>query len=257
MEYFDLAIVFDKNQIIREGLVKVLSESGCKTTLGFGRIDEINAADIEQTDNVLFLVDPGKDDHKVNDWVASLSEQHPNSRIVVFSHSYSDTHMAMALEGGAAAYLLTNIGCEEFVKSLEVIALGGHVVPDQALQHFANYLKERSANAKAIPQPNIDQGNSSFNLLSNRELDILRSVSQGMSNKLIARQWNITEATVKVHVKAILRKIGAKNRTEAAYWAWYHGLQELFSSANGSGTSSALRCDDAARPVADSGIMTS
>ena len=248
MEYFDLAIVFEKNQITREGLVKVLSESGCKTTLGFGRIDEINAADIEQTDNVLFLVDPGKGDHEVNDCVASLSEQHPNSRIVVFSHSYSDTHMAMALEGGAAAYLLTNIGCEEFVKSLEVIALGGHVVPDQALKHFANYHKESSGNMKASPQPNVEQGISSFNLLSKRELEVLRGVSRGMSNKLIARQWGITEATVKVHVKAILRKTQAKNRTEAAYWAFDHGLQEFGSSSNGSGTSSHRH--DAARPFA-------
>ncbi len=222
--------------------IKVLSESGCKTCLGFGGIDEFNAADIEQADNVLFLVDPGKEEQKVTDCVASLSEQHPNSRIVVFSHSYSDTHMAMALKGGAAAYLLTNIGCEEFVKSLEVIALGGHVVPDQTLKHFANYLKKPSANGKASLQPNGDPGISSFDVLSNRELEILRGLSQGMSNKLIARQWDITEATVKVHVKAILRKIQAKNRTEAAYWAWDHGLQEFGSSGNGSGNGSGTSC---------------
>ena len=255
MEYFDLAIVFDKNQIMREGLIKVLSKWGCKTSLGFGGVDEINAADIEQADNVLFLVDPGKDEQKVTDCVASLSEQHPNSRIVVFSHSYSDTHMAMALEGGAAAYLLTDIGCEEFVKSLEVIALGGHVVPDQALKYFANYVKAPSANTKASPQPNVDQGISSFNLLSKRELEVLRGVSRGMSNKLIARQWDITEATVKVHVKAILRKTQAKNRTEAAYWAWDHGLQEFGSSSNGSGTNS--HRDDAARPFAAKGMIMS
>ena len=53
-----------------------------------------------------------------------------------------------------------------------------------------------------------------------REQEILSCIGRGMSNKLIAREWNISESTVKVHVKAILRKIRVKNRTEAALWAW-------------------------------------
>jgi len=218
---FDLALVLEKNQILRMGLIKVLSESGCKTCFGFGGIDEIKTGDIEPTNNVLILVDPGDDEQKVINCVASLSNQLPNSRIVVFSDSYSDAHIAAALEGGAVAYLLTSISCEELVKSIEVIALGGHIVPHQALKHFVSYFKKPCANGKPNPRPQVNN----LSIFSSRELEIMRGLSQGMSNKLIARQWNIAEATVKVHVKAILRKIKVKNRTEAACWAWNNGLR--------------------------------
>ena len=78
-----------------------------------------------------------------------------------------------------------------------------------------------------LGQPDVDQGTEiSHNVdevsprgLSARETVILRCLMQGDSNKLIARRFDITEATVKVHVKAILRKIHAKNRTQAAIWA--------------------------------------
>ena len=64
---------------------------------------------------------------------------------------------------------------------------------------------------------------------------MIRCLSQGKSNKLIARQWGISEATVKVHVKAILRKVHLKNRTEAALWARDHGImvEQALPSVNG------------------------
>jgi two-component system nitrate/nitrite response regulator NarL len=70
-------------------------------------------------------------------------------------------------------------------------------------------------------------------ILSGREVEVIRCLSQGKSNKFIARQWGISEATVKVHVKAILRKIHLSNRTEAALWARDHGLSVEQALANG------------------------
>ena len=60
--------------------------------------------------------------------------------------------------------------------------------------------------------------------LSQRELDIIRRVADGHSNKIIAKDLAITEATVKVHLKTVLRKLGAANRTQVAIWAVQHGL---------------------------------
>src|SRR5262249_11302415 len=60
--------------------------------------------------------------------------------------------------------------------------------------------------------------------LSPRERQILISIAEGKSNKLIARQFSLTESTVKVHLKAVLRKLGKQNRTQAAIWAIEHGL---------------------------------
>ena len=66
--------------------------------------------------------------------------------------------------------------------------------------------------------------------LSGRELEILRHLANGEPNKVIANDLDITEATVKVHVKGILRKIGAANRTQAAIWAIHNGLNPVFSA---------------------------
>jgi len=65
----------------------------------------------------------------------------------------------------------------------------------------------------------IDLSDLRSHSLSSRECEILRCLMEGAPNKLIARQFGLTEATVKVHVKAILRKTGMKNRTQAAMWA--------------------------------------
>ena len=68
-----------------------------------------------------------------------------------------------------------------------------------------------------------------------REQEILSCIGRGMSNKLIAREWNISESTVKVHVKAILRKIRVKNRTEAALWAWDKNISRRVVPHSGEG----------------------
>ena len=64
--------------------------------------------------------------------------------------------------------------------------------------------------------------------LSAREFEILRHLASGRANKVIANDLKITEATVKVHVKGILRKIGATNRTQAALWAIHNGLRPIY-----------------------------
>jgi two-component system nitrate/nitrite response regulator NarL len=69
--------------------------------------------------------------------------------------------------------------------------------------------------------------------LSPRERQILICVAEGKSNKLIARQYSLSEATVKVHLKAVLRKLGKHNRTEAAIWAVEHGFQNHFPEHSG------------------------
>jgi two-component system nitrate/nitrite response regulator NarL len=63
--------------------------------------------------------------------------------------------------------------------------------------------------------------------LPGREFEILRHLASGRPNKVIANDLNITEATVKVHVKGVLRKIGAANRTQAAIWALHNGLKPI------------------------------
>jgi two-component system nitrate/nitrite response regulator NarL len=108
---------------------------------------------------------------------------------------------------------------EVLIKSFELVMLGETVMPsavlrsimDEAAQHRNQPLQGNSAEPKLSELTTCK--------LSAREAQILNCLREGAPNKVIARKLDITEATIKVHVKAILRKIGATNRTQAAMWA--------------------------------------
>jgi two-component system, NarL family, nitrate/nitrite response regulator NarL len=220
-------IVLQPYPILREGLVRVLSESSGMNCIGFGSVPEIGAVAVDVSKRVIFLVDLGQDSSAETQGIVSLKERFPDCAVVVLSEQYSQCHLLNALESGACGYLTKDIGCETLIKYLELVAQGERVFPTQALQLL--YSKEflNTCKAQVVAEPQ--------RILSGREVEVIRCLSQGKSNKFIARQWGISEATVKVHVKAILRKIDLKNRTEAALWARDHGIsvEQALPSVNG------------------------
>jgi len=161
--------------------------------------------------------------------VASLTEQ--DRRVVVLADQFRPEEVIAAIEAGAVGYLLKNeIAPDVLVKSLELVLLGGVVIP----QGFTKPLKDRAQRqpdtvpAVQVPktalaggQPESTRGAAQTDdlaRLSNREQMILMQLMQGASNKDIARELDIAESTVKVHVKSLLRKIRVANRTQAATW---------------------------------------
>ena len=148
--------------------------------------------------------------------------------------------MFAVIEAGADGYLLKNeISPHALVKSLELVwAAGGVVIP----QEFAKLLKDR-AQLDTDPavrdletvsdgrQPRLASDaaqTDDVGRLSSREQMVLRELTQGASNKQIARDLSIAEGTVKVHVKSLLRKIRVCNRTQAATWALEHWHRTRF-----------------------------
>jgi two-component system nitrate/nitrite response regulator NarL len=155
-----------------------------------------------------------------DDWLESLKvlrSAAPESRIVVLSNALAAPALAGALDAGADGYLLKNISLQGLTQSLELAMLGEKVFPTQ----LATLLAEGRANSE---RP-MFRGNSRPNGLSERETAILRCLVSGYPNKVIADQLQMTEASVKVHLKAVLRKIQASNRTQAAIWAINNGFQ--------------------------------
>jgi two-component system, NarL family, nitrate/nitrite response regulator NarL len=211
------AIVVEPNEIFRQGLVRIISQAGCPDCLGFQSSEQIEAVADPSWNKGLFLVNFGREGEDVARGVTFLKARRPESQIVVLSENYSHAQILGAIKAGASGYILSSMGSEAFVKSLELIALGQHVIPPQALELLV--AGERVA-ADRILRVERQRSPAHSGLLSTREQEILTCIGRGMSNKLIAREWNISESTVKVHVKAILRKIRVKNRTEAALWAW-------------------------------------
>jgi two-component system nitrate/nitrite response regulator NarL len=127
-----------------------------------------------------------------------------------------------AFRAGANGYFVDIMTCDVFTKSMELVIMGETIFPPAFLSFVLDpegaLLGEaapRGENNQAMP---IRTKDTFAPQLSTREKLILRCLIEGDSNKCIARKINIAEATVKVHVKAILRKIRVQNRTQAAIW---------------------------------------
>ncbi len=141
-----------------------------------------------------------------------LRQSGAKSRIIVFSVSDSQEDVVEALRLGADGYLLKDMEPEILLQSLQQAAQGKMVL---------------SEGLNAILAHNLREGNSqpdrALSQLTPRERDIFRLIAQGLPNKTIGRRLNISESTVKVHVKHLLKKMQLKSRVEAAIWAIQQG----------------------------------
>ena len=128
-------------------------------------------------------------------------------RIVVFSVSNHEEDVVTALKRGADGYLLKDMEPEDLLKALHQAAAGEMVLSEALTPVLAASLRAN----RATTERDVNQ-------LTPRERDILKLIAQGLPNKMIARRLDITESTVKVHVKHMLKKMKLKSRVEAAVW---------------------------------------
>jgi len=139
--------------------------------------------------------------------------------VVMLTMSREDADLSAALRAGAQGYLLKDIEPEELVPALEAALQGSNVVARELVGSLARLVR-----GDVAPQPAPPRTAAPFAELTPRELEILECIADGSSNKMIARSLEITDGTVKLHVKAILRKLGLRSRVEAAVSAVEHGL---------------------------------
>ncbi len=210
MTHVERAVVIDGNAIFREGLARILPDALKLECEGFERLDQLNVS-LRELRGTLFLVDfgPGEDD--IANGIDHIKNTYRDAQVVVLSERYSDVHMLGAFKAGACGYILKQTKGEAIIRSLQLICLGEHVFPVR----FVDWLTVSGGHDEL----NKQDRDEILELLSPRELEVFAVLCEGKSNKVIARRCGITEATVKVHVKAILRKLKAQNRTEAAVWA--------------------------------------
>lgn len=165
--------------------------------------------------------------------VGELRARYPYLRVVMLSERFDPEELLASFEAGGDGYLLKHeISPDALLKSLDLVLSGEAIVP----QGFARLIRDRmqlpprlpgrpaEAALAALPARPPIEGLPVYDVrLSEREQTILSLLTRGASNKLIARELQIAEATVKVHVKSLLRKLRAKNRTQAAMWAMEQG----------------------------------
>jgi two-component system nitrate/nitrite response regulator NarL len=143
--------------------------------------------------------------------IAYLRAMEPSCRIAVLGDTLDQAQLTACFAAGADGFLLKDISPDTLIESLRLVALGEKVYPSSLSELF-------SGNHAGLGETND---------LSERERDILRCLMNGDSNKRIANRLNITEATVKVHLKSVLRKTRTANRTQAAIWAHQQGMHKV------------------------------
>jgi two-component system, NarL family, nitrate/nitrite response regulator NarL len=213
--------ILQSDGLFREGLRLLLSRTrfrphGCA-------IDLEDLSDVPYDRPVLFIVAVGADQAVI---CSKIRSQYPLAFIVAVADESNPRSLATALEDGANAALFNSVSSEDLVSTLQAVINGKLVLIDARLWQIDLQPKpeERLPPLLANDEPLEVVDEPRGLKLSARETAILQRIVQGDSNKHVARFFKIAEPTVKAHVKAIFRKIGANNRTQAAIWAMNHRL---------------------------------
>jgi two-component system nitrate/nitrite response regulator NarL len=167
----------------------------------------------------LFIVDASNSSQDTLEIIRRLKVQQTDARVVVVASHFDVSFVRLGIDAGVDGFCLATSDREVLIKSLELIMLGEKVVPGALIHSMLNEMTSDAGREQSSPIAEPLQIEPGMHKLSNREAEILQCLMRGEPNKVIAKKLDITEATIKVHVKAILRKIGAANRTQAAMWA--------------------------------------
>ena len=163
--------------------------------------------------------------------IRRLRQQQPAARVIVFTAFDNDERIIHAVQAGANGYLLKGAPREEIFKAIRITMEGGSllqpVVASKLLRHMGH---QPVAGSQSSSSHHLaTQHMPPYEALTERELEVLNLLAQGMPNKEIASQLVISERTAKFHVSSIMGKLGATNRTEAVSLAAQKGLITLHS----------------------------
>jgi len=149
-----------------------------------------------------------------------IVDQHPDVRVIMLTSYAEDEMLFSAIRAGASGYVLKQIASEELVKAIEAVGRGEALldpaVTQRVFQEVRRAVKEEEASA--------------FQHLSQQEKHVLLLVSEGKTNREIAKNLFLGEGTVRNYVSSILSKLGVNNRAEAAAYAVEHNLREYIST---------------------------
>jgi len=156
------------------------------------------------------LVMPGMDGVEATRRVKDVS---PRSQIIVLTSYHQDEHIFPALQAGAISYLLKDVKAGELVDAIRRAAQGEATLHPRVAARVI----------QAFRGGDLDQS-SPFTTLTERELDVIKLIARGLTNRKIAEELVISEGTVKGHVSNILSKLHLADRTQAAVYAWQEGI---------------------------------
>ncbi len=205
-------LLIDDHPMLRNGVKQLIALDASLQLTGEASDGVQGVALAEQHDPDLILLDLNMPGMNGLDTLIQLRTIDLSGRIVVFSVSNNEEDVVNALKHGADGYLLKDMEPEDLLKALHQAAAGQMVLSEK----LTNVLVASLRDSRVAEERDVEQ-------LTRRERDILQLITLGMTNKAIARKLSITESTVKVHVKHLLKKMKLRSRVEAAVWALQNG----------------------------------
>lgn len=204
-------VTIDDHPLFRKGLADLIGMDPTLTLLGEAANGEEGLKLAKEKQPDLILLDINMKGMSGIETLRAIKQEDLDARVLMLTVSDNEEDVVAALQLGADGYLLKDMEPEDILDSLRLAAQGKVVISNGLTQLLAQALR--------------DPGESTANVtssLTTRERQILEQLALGLSNKLIAAKLNISEGTVKVHVKNLLKKLGLHSRMEAAVWALKH-----------------------------------
>jgi DNA-binding NarL/FixJ family response regulator len=200
-------LIVDDHPLIREGVAAVLSGQTDMSLVGEATTGREAIESFRRHLPDVTLMDLRMPDMNGIDAITVIRSEFPAARIVVLTTYAGDVQALGALKAGASGYLLKNMLRKDLLETIRAVHAGKRRIPPEIATDIAEHAAEDSLTA--------------------REIEVLRGVAAGKSNKLIAVQLDITESTVKAHMKSILPKLGASDRTHAVMIALKRGILDV------------------------------
>jgi DNA-binding NarL/FixJ family response regulator len=200
-------LIVDDHPILREGLVTIIESQSDLSVVGEAATGKEAIALFEEHVPDITLMDLGLPDVNGIDVITTLRETHPDARIIVLTTYLGDVQAIRALRAGASGYLLKATLRRDLLDSIRAVHAGLRHVQAEVATELGQHATDPS--------------------LTTREVEVLKLIAKGSSNKVVADQLNISEETVKGHVRSILYKLKANDRTHAVAIALHRGFFEL------------------------------
>jgi DNA-binding NarL/FixJ family response regulator len=200
-------LTVDDHQLLREGIAAVLDGQGDMTIVGQAGNGHEAIESFRRLRPDVTLMDLRMPDMSGLEAILAIRKDFPQARIIVLTTYAGDAQAAAALKAGASGYLLKNLVRKELIDTIRIVHGGKRRIPPEIATEIAEHVADDA--------------------LSEREIEVLRRVAAGKSNKLIAAELDIAEGTVKTHMKSILPKLDASDRTHAVMIALKRGILDL------------------------------
>jgi two-component system, NarL family, nitrate/nitrite response regulator NarL len=214
-------LLIDDHALVRKGMEELLVSRGIEVIASVGSGEEGVSQSLSLAPD-LILLDIKMPGMNGIETLTRLRTSGVTIPILMLTMSQEDNDLQAALREGAQGYLLKDMDPDDLVPSLEAALRGENVVAKEMVGSLARIIQGKPEQHGELQAPQA--ADDLFGELTPREREILNHLAEGQSNKMIARSLDITDGTVKLHVKSILRKLGIHSRVEAAIIAVEHGL---------------------------------